>query len=146
VFQNKQFCYCFGQHAYDPEPGTFNGTIDLTLNSSEDYLFITENHNDRVQVFTPTGQFLKVLCNFSGIPFLKLQGPVGIYYTPDGHLLSSSCDNDCVLVFKEDGMFVSAIEGVIYQGRERFNDPAGVMMTDNGQIADMSSTCKLVVF
>ena len=135
VFRNEQFSYAFGQ--YGKEPGYFNFPRDLTLSSSEDQLFITDRDNDRVQVFTPNGQFLRVF---------KLQCPVGIYYTPDNHLLISSNDNHRVLVFEEDGRFVSAIEGT-YQGKKRFSYPYGVIMMNNGQIVIASyGTHKLVVF
>ena len=51
-----------------------------------------------------------------------------------------------MLVFEEDGRFLSAIEGT-YQGKERFGHPCGVIMMDNGQIVIASSgTNKLVVF
>ena len=54
--------------------------------------------------------------------------------------------NDCVLVFEEDGRFVSAIEGT-YQGKKRFTNPCGVIMMNNGQIVIVSNhTHKLVVF
>ena len=143
VFRNEQFSYTFGQ--YGKEPGYFDCPRDLTLNSNEDQLFITEEENHRVQVFTPNGQFLRIFGNFTDIPF-KLQRPVGIYYTPDNHLLISSYDNHCVSVFEEDGRFVSAIEGT-YQGKERFSYPCGVIMMNNGQIVIASSgTDKLVVF
>ena len=79
------------------------------------------------------------------MPF-KLQSPVEIYYTPDNHLLISSFDNHCILVFKEDGRFMSAIKGT-YQGKERFSSPCGVIMMNNGQIVIASyDTNKLVVF
>ena len=75
-----------------------------------------------------------------------MQRSVGIYYTPDNHLLISSYGNHCVLVFEEDGRFVSAIEGT-YQGKKRFSGPCGVIMMDNGQIVVTShATNKLVVF
>ena len=83
-------------------------------------------------IFTRNGQFLRIFGNFTDIPF-KLQLPSGIYYTPDNHLLISSRNTDCVLVFKEDGRFVSAIEGT-YQGKKRFCDPCGVTMMNKGQI------------
>ena len=67
--------------------------------------------------------------NFIGVTF-KLQRPVGIYFTPDGHLLVSM---DSVLVFKEDGKFISAIKGT-YQGKKWFNNPCGVVMMDSGRI------------
>ncbi|XP_065886759.1 E3 ubiquitin-protein ligase TRIM71-like [Dysidea avara] len=130
VFQNEQFSYCFGQRG--TEPGTFNGPVDLALNNSEDQLFITNGGNNRVQAFTLKGQFLKVIGDFTDVPF-KLQSPIGIHYTPDGHLLVSSQNTHCVLVFEEDGKFISAIEGT-YQGKKRFSNPCGVVMMDDGQI------------
>ena len=130
VFQNKKFRYCFGQHG--TEPGTFDTPRDLTLNSNESQLFISEKNNHRVQVFSTQGDFLRVFGNFSGIPY-KLQQPVGIHYTADGHVLISSCGTHCVLVFEENGNFTSAIEGT-YQGKERFSYPCGVVMMNNGQI------------
>ena len=64
VFQNDEFSYYFGQHG--TEPGTFGGPVDLTLNNSEDQLFVTDFDNQRVQMFTPKGQFLKVFCSYAG--------------------------------------------------------------------------------
>ena len=143
VLKNELFSYTFGQHG--KQPGYFDEPTDLTLNSNEDQLFITDYNNNRVQVFTPSGQFLRIFGNFTDIPF-KLQHPVGIYFNPDNHLLISSSRNHCVLVFEEDGKFVSAIEGT-YQGKERFRIPNGVIMMNNGQIMIASSdTNKLVVF
>ena len=97
-------------------------------------------------MFTPSGQFLRIFGNFTDIPF-KLQGPIGIYYTPNNHLLISSNDNHCVFVFEDDGRFVSAIEGT-YQDKKRFSRPCGVIMMDNGQIviATSGTINKLVVF
>ncbi|XP_065889782.1 E3 ubiquitin-protein ligase TRIM71-like [Dysidea avara] len=145
VFQNEQFSYCFGH--YGKAPGTFQNPTDMALNSSEDQLFITDYNNHRVQVFTPRGQFLKVFGNFTDVPF-KLQRPVGIHYTPDGHLLISSCDTHCVLVFEENGKFTAAVKGT-YQGKERFGCPYGVVMMNNGQIVIADgriSVGRLVVF
>ena len=69
-------------------------------------------------MFTPSGQFLRTFGNFTDIPF-KLQCPVGIYYTPDNHLLISSYGNHCVLVFEEDGRFVLAIKGTYLSRQEK---------------------------
>ena len=139
VFRNEVFSCTFGQCG--KEPGCFNNPRDLTLNNNEDQLFITDGNNHRVQMFTPSGQFLRIF----DIRF-KLQNPIGIYYTPNNHLLISSLANHCVLVFEEDGRFVSAIEGT-YQGKERFSHPGGVIMMDDGQIVIAShATNKLVVF
>ena len=144
VFKHEKFCRTFGH--FGKRPGYFDGPEDLALSANEDQLFVADCGNDRVQVFTPSGQFLKVFGNFTDVP-LKLQNPVGIYYTPDNHLLITSCNNDCVFVFKEDGTFVSAIEGVDDQGKRKFCCPCGIMMLNNGQIVVTSvSTHRLLVF
>ena len=143
VLNNELFSYTFGQ--YGKEPGYFNSPRDLTLNSNEDQLFMTDYYNHRVQVFTSSGQFLRIFGNFTDIPF-KLQHPVGIYYSPDSHVLISMHGDNQVLMFEEDGRFVSAIEGT-YQGKERFRILCGVIMMNNGQIVIASyDTHKLVVF
>ena len=143
VFQKDQYSYSFEQS--NTKIGQIDPT-DLTLNSNEDQLFITDEQNHRVQVFTPSGQFLQIFGNFTDIPF-KLQSPVGIYYTPDDHLLVSSGRSHCVLVFEEDGRFVSAIEGIHQDNNLRFTNPCGVIMMDNGQIVIASNgNDKLVVF
>ena len=142
VFKDDQFLYCFG--CQGSEPGTFNYPIDLTMNNSEDQLYVTDCSH-KIQVFTAQGQFLKVFgCNLADVPY-QLRNPIGIHYTPDGHLLVSSYGSHCVMVFKEDGKLISTIEGT-YQGRERFSHPCGVVMLDNGQIVIAGSYNRLVVF
>ena len=140
VFKVGLFSYAFGQHG--KEPSALNCPRDLTLNNNEDQLFITDSNNNRVKVFTPSGQFLRLFTDISS----KLQRPIGIFHVQDNHMLISSADSHVVLVFKEDGTFVSAIEGT-YQGKKRFSDPCGVIMMNNGQLViASSSTNKLVVF
>ena len=96
-------------------------------------------------MFTPHGQFLKIFGNFSDIPF-KLQNPIGIFYTPDNHLLITSYSNTCMFVFKEDGQFVSVIEGTCEGKRSKFSCPCGVIMMANGQIVIASvNTHRLIM-
>ena len=143
VFLNELFSYTFGK--FGNLPSYFNTPNDLALNSDEDQLFVTDKCNDRVQVFTPSGQFLRIFGNFTVVPF-KLLNPTGIYYTPDNHLLITSYSNEFLFVFKEDGRFVSATEG-IHKGKRRFSCPFGVIMLENGQIVIASvNTHRLIVF
>ena len=126
VFQNHgKFFYKFGKfgNRYIQEPGTFNEPVDLTMNKSEQVLFVTDWRNNRVQVFKPNGEFIRQIKN---IPNLKQ--PNGIYFTPDDHLLVTSTDH--VLIFKENGKFVSSIEG----GDGRFKECIGIVMMDNKKI------------
>jgi len=130
VFKNEQFSYCFGERGTGP--GSFDQPSDLTMNNSEDQLFITDINNHRIQLFTPKGQFLKVFSNAIGVP-INVPRPSGVHYTPDGHLLISGGVTNSVSVFQEDGKFISSIKG-FYQGERRFIGPCGIMMTNNGQI------------
>ena len=142
VFHNEQYSYCFGQHGTDP--GCFRELRDLTLNTRNDQLFISDSSNG-VQVFTLKGQFLRVFGCTTDLPF-TIQNAVGIDFTPDGHLLIGSFGLNCVLVFKEDGKFTSAIEST-YHGKKRFSNPCGVLMMINGDIviADRN-TNRLLLF
>jgi len=128
VFHNDLFTYAFGQHGTGP--GYFDKPEDLAMNYHQDKLFVTSDN--RVQVFTLSGQFLEKFGNLVGIPY-KLQSPTGICCSTDGHVLISSYGTHCVLVFKEDGTFVSVIKGT-HQGKEQFVFPAGVLVRSNGSI------------
>ena len=136
VFKNELFFYVFGMKEHD----SFR-PCDLTLNNNEDLLFVTDTDNNSIQVFTPSGLFIRTFGYFTDVP-IKLQHPIGIYYTLDNHLLISSKKNNCLLVFEEDGRYVSAIEG-----KERFSVPCGVIMMNSGHIVIASyGTHKLVMF
>ena len=143
VLKDDKLAYSFGEHGKNP--GYFNQPIDLVSNPTEDQLFITDRNNNRIQVFSPCGQFLRVFCN-STVTRYELLHPTGIFYTPDGHILVSSSGTNNVLVFDEDGRFVSTIDGS-YQGKQRLLQPIGVVMMNNGRIVVAGdSSNNLVVF
>ena len=140
VFQNDGFFYTFGEfgYRYTQEPGTFNEPVDITMNKSEQRVFITDWRNSRIQVFEPNGKFLWQIKN---IPHFK--HPNGIFFTPDNYLLVTSTDR--VLVLEEDGSLVSVIKG----GNERFSDCIGVVMMDNKKIVisdGLYGTNRLLVY
>ena len=81
-----------------------------------------------------------ILGKYIDIPY-KLDLPYNIYCTPDDHLLVTSFTN-VVLIFKDDGTFLAAIEG-----KGRFENPTGVVMRNNGEIVISGyNNKKLVVF
>lgn len=130
---NDVFAYKFGQRGVDP--GNFDKPEALAMNNTEDKLFISSDN--RVQIFTTSGQFLKVFGNFSGATRMLIT-PVGICCTPDGYVLISSYGTHCVHVLKEDGTYVSVIKGS-HQDKDQFVFPAGVIVRDNGDIVVASS-------
>ena len=138
VFKNNKFVFLFGGSGH--RPGDLNRPKSVTLNSAETELFVADTENHRIQMYTPDGKFIYVIGNFTDIPY-KLSRPHSICYTPDDHLLITSAAH-VVLIFKSDGTFVTAIEG-----KGRFQNPAGVVMRNNGEIVISGySNNKLVVF
>ena len=143
VFDNTSFLYKFGQYS-DSRRG-LTEPVDLTFNIGEQELFVTDCCNHRIQVYTPDGTFLRQIKFVTNHPF-DLQFPSGIFFTPDNHLLVSSARY--VFIFKEDGTFVSVIEGK-YGEKTRFSDCIGVTMMDNGKIVVADGRCgsnRLLVF
>ena len=143
VFHNTGFLYKFGQ--YSDCKRRLIEPIDLTFNIGEQELFVTDCCSHRIQVYTPEGTFLRQIKFVTNHPFY-LQFPSGIFFTPDNHLLVSSAKY--VFIFKEDGTFVSVIEGK-YGEKTRFSDCIGVTMMDNGNIVVADGRCgsnRLLVF
>ena len=146
IIIDDRFKFRFGEFGGRNQPGVFNQPVDLTLNSSEQRLFITDWENDRIhdQVFTLDGIFVSQINNAPDVPF-NLFNPNGIFFTQDGHLLVSSKFH--ILIFKEDGTFVSSITG-ISNNTVKFKDSIGVTMMNNGKIvvADgLHGTNRLIV-
>ena len=60
AFQGECYFYKFGRYSIKQEPGTFNQPVDLTLNNSEDKLFITDWGSISCQLST---KFCTQYCN-----------------------------------------------------------------------------------
>ena len=143
VLKGDKFLYSFGK--YGKKFGYFGHPVDIVSNPTEDQLFITDSVNNRVQVFSPSGQFLRAFGSSSSVHY-ELLLPTGICYTLDGHLLVSSSGTHSVLVFDEDGRFVATIEGS-YQGEQHLIQPIGIVMMSDGKIVVAGdSSNNLVVF
>ena len=126
VFQNHKFVLSFGRQGSNS--GEFNMPSSVVFNNCETQLFVADTHNHRVQLFNSNGQFVSVFGKHTWTCY-KLDYPYSIFFTLDCHLLVTSQSSNVVMVFKEDGTFLSAIEG-----NERFVRPAGVIIRLNGQI------------
>ena len=110
------------------DPGQFNVPCGVALNSTEDKLFVSDNKNNRIQIFNAEqGVFLHHIVHDD------LQFPHGISCNKDNHLLICSGGRRCVLVCKEDGTVVANIKGIL-DGEERFGIPGEAKMNTNGQI------------
>ena len=131
VFHGMNYLFTFGSFSPLQENGTFNEPVDLTMDNSEQKLFITDFRNNRIQVFTPMGDFLtQIRASSSTDPSSHILHPNGIFFTPDNHLLVGSSNG--VLIFKEDGTFVSTIRGKCND--KHTIDYIGVIMMNDGKI------------
>lgn len=130
VFHGRDYLFEFGKFAgmWEP-PGDFNEPVDITMNNSQDKLYVTDFRCHRVQIFTPEGAFVSQIKNFDDSFCLRY--PNGIFFTPDNHLLVAS--TNCVLIFEQKGTFVSAIQGKVGK-TTRFSDCIGVAMMNDGKV------------
>ena len=138
VFEDHNFVLLFGKHGSGP--GSFYMPSSVTFNNLETQLFVADSYNHRIQLFTPNGQFVS-LFNLIGAPN-NINYPYSIYFTLDCHLLITSMSGNVLMVVKEDGTFVCAING-----NGCFDLPAGVITRHNGQIVVSGwNNNKLVVY
>ena len=138
VIEDHNFVLLFGKHGSGP--GSFYMPSSVTFNNLETQLFVADSYNHRIQLFTPNGQFVS-LFNLIGAPN-NINYPYSIYFTLDCHLLITSQSDNVLMVVKEDGTFVCAING-----NGCFDLPAGVITRHNGQIVVSGwNNNKLVVY
>ena len=93
-------------------------------------MFVSDNRNHRIQMFTIHGEYLNVFGDFTNSPY-KLVHPHGIHRSKDGHILISCSGHATILVFKEDGSFVKAIENLINRPGELATNSRGQLIATN---------------
>lgn len=128
VFQNENFTFSFGQ--YGTGPCEFNLPVGMAFNGTEDMIFVSDNRNHRVQVFTIHGEYLNMFGDFTHSP-CTLNYPHGIHWSKDGHILISCSGHGRILVFKEDGGFVNAIESLVDRPGELATNSQGQLIATN---------------
>jgi sugar lactone lactonase YvrE/predicted membrane-bound mannosyltransferase len=133
-------------------PGLFYGPRGVTVYEGE--IFVTDTGNERVQVFTTDGTFLRAFGGYGQEPG-KLIEPVGITIGPDGNVYVADSGNGRITIFSRDGQFISNFDVPQWQNQsERVNylefGPDGILYATspstsevlaigNGQIAVVAS-------
>ena len=123
VFSEEKFIFSFGRPGNGP--CEFDVPMSIAFNKSEDVIFVSDNGNHRIQVFTIHGEYIQMFGDSSSPHKIAL--PHGIHRSRDGHILISCAGSNDILVFKEDGIFVKAIKELI----ER---PGEIAINSKGQI------------
>ncbi len=95
----------FFDAADDPEqsaenPGSFYGPRGIA--SHDGLIYVTDTGNERVQVFTEEGEFVRMF-GLPGDGEGELREPVGIAVTPDGTVVVADSHNQRVSLFTLDG-------------------------------------------
>lgn len=83
-----------------PEPGLFFGPRSVAVADGE--IYVTDTGNERVQVFSSDGTFLRAFGGYGTEPG-KLLEPVGIAIGPDGNVWVADSGNGRLSVFTRDG-------------------------------------------
>lgn len=89
-----------------PEPGLFFGPRSVAVADGE--IYVTDTGNERVQVFSSDGTFLRAFGGYGTEPG-KLLEPVGIAIGPDGNVWVADSGNSRLSVFTRDGAPVRQI-------------------------------------
>ncbi len=128
----------FGEHE-----GQFNGPTYLAWHAQQ--LYVTDTLNSRIQVFSPSGEFLRSFGQ-RGLYIGNLPRPKGVAIDIDGNVYVVESYYDYLLIFDAEGQFLLPIGG---SGKQvgQFYLPAGVWTDANNRIyvADMFNG-RVVIF
>lgn len=83
-----------------PQPGLFFGPRAVAVTGDE--IFVVDTGNERVQVFSPDGTFLRSWGGLGNGPSQFVE-PVGIVVGPDGRVYVADSGNGRISVFQRDG-------------------------------------------
>ena len=129
VFQTGgQFCFSFGSdHLAGPQ--------DVAINTNKELLFVTDNCNHKICVFTIEWSLCKVSWQSTRAQCKgDLNLPLGI--TAWNRKVLISDENHRVSIFSEDGQFVRCI-GSLGQSEGQLNHPYGIASNlDSIYVAD----------
>jgi len=113
--------------------------------TSDGDVYVADTGNNRIQVFTPGGGFVRKW-GTRGTGDGEFDQLDGIAVAPDGSIYVAETYNDRIQMFTSEGVFVSqwGIEGT---GDGEFDWPAGVAVASDGSVyvADMGNHANLKV-
>ena len=118
-------------NGFGSEDGQFVWPVGLAFDS-QDHLYITDEHNQRVSVFDSSGKFLSKWGDF-GDGYGELNGPAGIAISSDDHVYLADQNNNRIQVFTTDGRYL------FQWGKEgssdgQFNLPWGIALDSQGNV------------
>ncbi len=111
--------------------GQLSGAAGVAVNATG-HVYVADDGNYRVQVFTPTGQFVNKWGSY-GAGDGQFKDPVGIAVNASGFVYVTDPDNNRVQVFAATGQFVNKW-GSNGTGDGQFNGPWGITVNGTGYV------------
>ena len=121
--------------------GRFIGPWGVTVNE-RNKIAVTDRHNNRVQIFSSDGTYLKSFGR-NGDQEGEFVQPCGIAYLNNGNIVVADSGNDRLQIFTEQGEYLTQIgsEGNL---DHQFNYPCGLSVDCDGNIIVADADNKLV--
>jgi len=113
----------WGEFGLTEEPGYFSEPPGIAL-SGDGSVYVADNGNNRIQKFTPNGDFL-VQWPVGGPPSIPTGRPSGVAVAPDGDLYVSQFNEGMVVRFSAVGERLA-----VYRGAQ----VAGIAVSPEGMV------------
>ena len=126
--ENTNLCY-HGQHG--SSAGTLGSPWGVAVNN-RDEIAVSEDENDRVQVFRCDGTFLRCFGGF-GYEKGKFHYPRGIAFDQNGNIFVSDSGNSRVQIFDEHGNYLDTF-GEKGSLDSQLKDPSDLIIESDGNI------------
>ncbi|XP_022794166.1 E3 ubiquitin-protein ligase TRIM71-like [Stylophora pistillata] len=130
---------CFGQQG--SSPGTFSGPRGVAVNE-QDEIAVTEVNNNRVQVFSSDGTYLRSIGSKGNMQG-KFNCPAGIAFDKNNNIIVADNGNHRVQLFSEKGEYLSQFAGIGNLDHQPL-DPQGLSVESDGNIIIADSGDKLI--
>ena len=117
--------FTFGKH------GVVEGQLNVPLGiciDAEDRIIIANSHNNRIEVFSPEGNFSHSIAGNNVVPGKAFSTPWDIAVDPWGNLHIAAWGTNAIKVFTVDGMFVRSY------GEKVLMNPRGITIDGGGYV------------
>ena len=130
----------WGGYGETTEDGKFKNPKGIAVfrDSVSDRIYVSDSSNDRVQKFTPTGDFI-LKWGVNGTAAGQFQEPFGITATTDENIFVVDRQNNRIEKFSSTGAFLTAW-GSMGNGNGQFNNPLGLASDSNNNIFVVDSS------
>ena len=139
--QTRRFRPVLSFGKLDESVVSLSGPWGVAVNNRNE-IFLTENVNDRVSVFSSDGTHLRSFGG-KGLNQGEFNYPTGIAFDSNGNIIVADHDNNRVQVFSGNGEFLTKF-GEKGKHDHQLHNPVGLSVTSNGDIIVADAGNKLI--